>query len=387
MIFNQFDSTDIVSGRTARVASGFWPGGLTNWSSSRFVNNWNELVTSAAPSPSYGASPYDVRKTMYYLDVFPSSANSPNDPYFSVAYGHIGGDQGSGSFDFETGSFKVSPTKAIYTQYKNILLGSADIDGMFSFQTGSKSGPGGISPTNAKDIFVINFSTFKMKDRIDEGIFEISISGSNKVITFRDDSPYQSQTLNVYNLITGSINDVLTDSNAVKYEGVGLIYPQDGVVVFNAAKLNQLVGGMTGSYGATTYLYNDQSTTLDRTVNPFVFLDSIVRAGTDPATRPECGKLMKVRKSEYVPSTHYFVRVKNRDFNYSNNPTYTYDGTDGIHAKGQIRNQDFINDPKTYITTVGLYNENNELVAVAKLSRPAVKSFDNELLIRVRLDF
>ena len=77
----------------------------------------------------------------------------------------------------------------------------------------------------------------------------------------------------------------------------------------------------------------------------------------------------------------------NRDFNYSNNPTYIYDGTDGIHAKGTIYNTDFINDPKTYITSVGLYNENNELVAVAKLSRPAMKSFDQELLIKVRLDF
>jgi hypothetical protein len=77
----------------------------------------------------------------------------------------------------------------------------------------------------------------------------------------------------------------------------------------------------------------------------------------------------------------------NREFNYSNNPTYVYDGTDGVHPKGTIYNSDFINDPKTYITSVGLYNENNELVAIAKLSRPAVKSFTNELLIQIRLDF
>jgi hypothetical protein len=99
------------------------------------------------------------------------------------------------------------------------------------------------------------------------------------------------------------------------------------------------------------------------------------------------GQLMNVRKSEYVPARHYFVRVMNRDFNYSNNPTYVYDGTDHVHPKGQIYNADFITDPRTYVTTVGLYNDSNELVAVAKLSRPAVKSFDQELLIKVRLDF
>jgi hypothetical protein len=105
---------------------------------------------------------------------------------------------------------------------------------------------------------------------------------------------------------------------------------------------------------------------------------------------------MVVRKSEYVPARHYFVRVKNRDFNYSNNPTYVYDGKetkpDGtpngtIPPAGTIRNEDFYTDPKTYITTIGLYNDTNELVAVAKLSRPAVKSFDTELLCKIRLDF
>ena len=82
------------------------------------------------------------------------------------------------------------------------------------------------------------------------------------------------------------------------------------------------------------------------------------------------------------------ISDKNRDFNYSNNPTYVYDGTeDNIHARGTIRWTDFISDPRTYVTSVGLYNSSNELVAVAKLSRPAVKSFNEELLVRVRLDF
>jgi hypothetical protein len=44
-------------------------------------------------------------------------------------------------------------------------------------------------------------------------------------------------------------------------------------------------------------------------------------------------------------------------------------------------------DPKVYITSVGLYDTNYNLVAVAKLSRPLQKSFDKELLIKVKLDF
>jgi hypothetical protein len=96
---------------------------------------------------------------------------------------------------------------------------------------------------------------------------------------------------------------------------------------------------------------------------------------------------MSVRKTEYVPARHYFVNVKSRDFNYSNNPTFVWDGSDGIHAKGAIRNKDFFDDPRVYVTTVGLYDNNNELVAVAKLSRPALKTFNNQLNIKISLNF
>jgi hypothetical protein len=228
-----------------------------------------------------------------------------------------------------------------------------------------------------------------MKDRIDEGVFEISFTGSNGVFTFRDDSPLLRQASAVYNLITGSVDDTLTSIPA--YRGVGLLYPQDGVLILNAEKLSSIVGlsNVSASVGAAGTVcpanYNSSSIVgidwngqnIQTTVNHQVLFWSINNSG----------KTFKVRKTEYVPSRHYFVRVKNRDFNYSNNPTYVYDGTDNVNAKGTIYTEDFISDPRTYITSVGLYNNNNELVAVAKLSRPAIKSFDNELLVKVRLDF
>ena len=95
---------------------------------------------------------------------------------------------------------------------------------------------------------------------------------------------------------------------------------------------------------------------------------------------------MATRTSEFVPSTNYFVRIKNKDFNYTNNPTFVSDGTDN-KSKGTILYQELINNPKTYITTIGLYNDNNELLAIGKLSKPTTKSFDNEILLRVRIDF
>ena len=76
-----------------------------------------------------------------------------------------------------------------------------------------------------------------------------------------------------------------------------------------------------------------------------------------------------------------FVRPRSSEFNYSENPSYISGST------GEIIYDSFINNPISYITTVGLYNDNNELLAVAKLSRPLKKDFTKEALVRVKLDF
>jgi hypothetical protein len=422
MIFKSFEKTDIVEGRTTKVASGFWPDGNTYWSSSFLEDDFWDLTNSQTPSTAFGASPYDVRKSLYYTNVFPNATykNTYNDPYFSVTYGHVGG---SGSFDYETGSIKVNPTKAIYNQYKNILLGNTDLDGRFTMTSGSGTS------VNADDIFVINFSTYKTKDRIDEGVFEISFASpdGSKVYTFIDDSYYVGRSQSVYQLVSGSLGT----RTAPTYNGIGLLYPNDGIVIFNAAKLNELltldaafganvniagntVLSITSSNGTITseppsasfYTGSKSNAFGNGAGSQYVLGSSDARynsylnadLGNQNNTQiflwslKHSKKPIVVRKSEYVPSRHYFVRVKNRDYNYSNNPTYVYDGTeilsDGtVPSAGTIRNEDFYTDPKTYITTVGLYNETNELVAVAKLSRPAVKSFDNELLLKIRLDF
>ena len=87
------------------------------------------------------------------------------------------------------------------------------------------------------------------------------------------------------------------------------------------------------------------------------------------------------RNEEEVTSTFYYIRVKNADYNFSNNPTFT------TGSLGALRHNSMVNNPKSYVTTVGLYNDKQELLAVAKLSKPLIKSFDREALIKVKLDF
>lgn len=87
------------------------------------------------------------------------------------------------------------------------------------------------------------------------------------------------------------------------------------------------------------------------------------------------------RSQEQVTSTHYFVRITNRQFNFSNNPTFVTGST------GTFRHASMLRNPSVYVTTVGMYDPNNRLVAVAKLSKPLLKSFNREALIKVKLDY
>jgi hypothetical protein len=87
-----------------------------------------------------------------------------------------------------------------------------------------------------------------------------------------------------------------------------------------------------------------------------------------------------LQSEENVSSHLFFTRVKNQDFNYTTNPSI-------IDANGNLIYTTLINNPQTYITTVGMYNDQNELLAVAKLSRPLVKDFTKEALIQVKLDY
>jgi hypothetical protein len=87
-----------------------------------------------------------------------------------------------------------------------------------------------------------------------------------------------------------------------------------------------------------------------------------------------------LNSQETISSDYVFVRIKNGEYNYTSNPSF-------ITGSGDLIYSNFVYSPQTYITTVGMYNNNNELLAVAKLSKPLVKDFTKEALIRVKLDW
>ena len=138
---------------------------------------------------------------------------------------------------------------------------------------------------------------------------------------------------------------VQTGSNDVNYGNAGRVY---------------------SNAGGTIYLYPD--------------IGAVVMTGSSLATSIGSGAVV-AESEEVITSNFVFVRARNAEFNYSQNPTFIDSGSGGV------RYTDFITAPQTFITTVGLYNDNGDLLAVAKLSKPLKKDFTKEALIRVKLDF
>lgn len=351
-VFTKFDTVnDVVSNQIEVVTAGVWSDGIASLTT---------FFTSSTQT--------NTQRT-YYVDVAQKDpAATGSAVQFSLAFGHA---LGSGSDS--QGQLNDAASKAIYSQYRQLLLNPNDT----RFTT---AGSG-----STDYVYVVNFKRDRIKERLDAGNWELplvaitsratnatgSVITGSGVIKLIDDSSASVGTFadsgKVYNIVSGSINTGIYDSSTPTY--YGLAYPDHGVLVLDGKMLDQQLGFATNTGSSS------------EGNNHFVLFHSISGSSffTDPQTNDPYG--FQARNSEKITSTHYFVRIKNAEYNFSNNPSYV------TGSVGEIAETTFVGDPKTYITTVGLYNNTQELLAVAKLSKPLLKSFQREALIRVKLDF
>jgi len=350
--FTRFDVTeDVLNGELENVTAGLWS------------DNISSLTTH------FTSSANTTTQRRYYTDIYQSTPSAEGSAIqYSIAFGHA---LGSGSDS--QGQLNDSPSRAIYSQYRRMLLNPSD----------NRFTTAGSGSTDY--IYVINFKRNRIKERLDAGNFELplcsitsratnatgSVVTGSKVITLIDDSSLASATVGdggrVYNIVSGSIaNGVHNSTSPVYY---GLAYPDHGVLILDGKMLDQQLG-----YATVTGSSVEAN-------NHFVLFHSISGSctKTNPSTSDPYGFL--ARNSEKITSSHYFVRIKNGSYNYTNNPTYV------TGSVGEFVQSSFLDDPKTYITTIGLYDDNQQLLAVAKLSKPLLKSFTRESLIRVKLDY
>jgi hypothetical protein len=352
-IYKRFETDDVVPGNPTEVTVGLWSGDTGSLTS---------FFTSSAQASSSLSG-------QYYWDVYQSNPNIIStvpipEVQFAVAYGHR---TGGGAPTLDDDDNATLSTQAVYSQYRNLLLDPSDTQ--FTFGT-----------FNSDQIYVLNIARARLKESMDPGNWLLTLSGSNGRRTFIDDS---GQTLdrtvgkagNVFTVVSGSLTgpsgSTIAASSSV-WGDFGLFYPSLGVMVLNPSAISNTVGFFSGSFvisGSRPFGPNTGSSPVHQYNH--VGLYQSIRLGGD----------FQARSAETISSTNYFVRIRNKDFNYSNNPTF-FDETNG-----NLIFNSFIKDPRTYVTTIGMYNDQNELLAVAKMSRPTQKSFDKELLVRVRLDW
>ena len=353
-IYKQFGDFDMVNAKVEVVTTGLWSNGS---------GSLTTFFTSSAQTASVSAQ--------YYTNVFNLNpqTNTTAEVQFAVAYGHV---DGSGSVSLQVSDNALLATKSTYAQYKSMLL--QPNDNLFSFQNSSNT------TTDSNDIYVINIARSRYKESMDAGNWQLTLSGSNGVFYFIDDSGKKfSDTAgnpgNVFNVVSGGLNlgtqldATISTATAANGLGYGLFYPDRGMIVLNPQAIGRTVGKvlignslveLSGSLSTAAEQYNHMR--LVSSINASVSGD------------------FEARSTENVSTQHFFVRATNREFNYSNNPTY-------VDSNGNFTEPSFQTNPITYITTVGLLNDANELIAVAKTSQPIPKSFDAETLIKIKLSF
>jgi hypothetical protein len=357
-IYKRFGEFDQITGKVEVVTTGLWSG-----DSGTLTSFYTSSVNGASQS-------YDTGSSLdYYVNVYGSGSS---DIQFAIAYGHR---EGSGSRTFATYDNATYASKATYAQYRSILLDQGDE--YFTFASSSNNG------YDASDIYVVNVARARYKETMDAGNWQLTLSGSNGTFTFIDDSGKKftdtaGKSGRVFYVASGSLNlgtqsdstiKALYSSGSAAGQGFGLFYPDQGLIVLNPTAIHSKIGSSkdSGSVGGKS-IYSGVAY---EGKNHFLLYNAI-KGGAD----------FEARRTENVSTSHYFVRATNREFNFSNNPTFTSGSADGSFVEST-----FERDPKTYITTIGLYNDANEMLAVAKTSQPIAKSFDKEVLIAVKLDF
>lgn len=348
MSFKRFDPEDLLISSDS-ITSTVWTG---------FIPTLNYFGTSSIQEASQAGT--------YYLSVYQtSSALSNAEVQFSIAYGDK---TGSGSAFYNNAVSGSSPTRTIYGQFRNLVLGDENANFIF----------GNISASN---FYVLAIDRNRYKESLFPGSLALKLTSGSNTIILTDDSRVTTTNVftdagRLYNLVSGSSGTVYTGMNSKGWCGgataasgsYGWFLPDIGLMI-----LNPLALGATGSDGGVNFSAN-RTFNSDGANNRKLF--TILSGSGVPASGS-----FTLNSQETITSDYVFVRGRNAEFNYSENPSFISGST------GAVLYDSFINNPQTFITTVGLYNDNNELVAVAKLSKPMKKDFTKELLVRVRLDF
>jgi hypothetical protein len=326
-----------------------------------WYNNTYDLTTFFTSSTQEASSQGDYVLAVYQT----ASTDSTAAIQFYLGYAN---QLGSGSVAYDSQIPQYSPSSTLYGQWRNLILEDENAQFLFGAVTQS-------------DFFIISVERANYKQSLFPGSLNLLLSGSGTTkITLTDNSndvsvvPYINGT-RVYQIVSGSNGSAVSTTPAgstvagqTASGSYGWFLPDLGAILLNAQALalTAASGGIALTYSGS---FGNQANVSNGYNNTRIY------------TAISGGASFELNSQENVTSDYVFVRPQNAEFNYTTNPSFISGST------GEVIYPVFINNPQVYITTVGMYNDANELLAVAKLSRPLVKDFTKEALIRVKLDF
>ena len=322
--FTRFQTSDIITSVDSSTGT-VWSGNQPRLSKS---------ATSSLHSQSNAAQ--------YFTQVYQTSSTLTEAAVqFSIAYGD---EAGSGSLLYNSLVSGFSPSSTLYGQYQNIVLG----DDVAPFVFGDNS---------SSYFYALSIERARYKESLALGVLSLTLSGSiTASITLTDNSSISSGNVygnagRVYQLVSGSEGVVFTGVNSNGFTttagSYGLFLPDVGLIILNGKALDLTTANQGISLGTvrTSNVANQ---------NPSLMFNAISRSLAN-------NKTFRLNSQETLSSDYYFVRAQNSEFNYSSNPSFVSGST------GQLLHPTMQNNPQTFITSVGLYNDSNELCAVAKI--------------------
>ena len=326
-----------------------------------WTNNVYDLTNFFTSSTQENSSQGDYVLAVYQT----ASTDSTAAIQFYLGYAN---QLGSGSVAYNSQIPEYSPSSTLYGQWRNLILEDENAQFLFGAVTQS-------------DFFIVSVERANYKQSLFPGSLNLVLTGSSAAKIFLTDNsndisvvPYINGT-RVYQIVSGSNGSAVstttggsTVAGQTASGSYGWFVPDMGAILLNAQAL-----ALTANSGGIALSYSGSLGTQANVINGY--------NNTQIFTAISGGKSFELNSQENVTSDFVFVRPQNAEFNYTTNPSFITGST------GAVLYSTSINNPQVYITTVGMYNDSNELLAVAKLSRPLVKDFTKEALIRVKLDF
>ena len=300
---------------------------------------------------------------------------------FNVTFGSLNG------FGANVEANTKSETEVIYKQFANMLLAPTEVTGGFKISSG---GSNPAVATKDEEIYVMAATRTNMKDRINKGTWEVKFAGTTAAglalgLHLIDDSSTTEATATPvgdrYNIVSGSqTSGVFTSS-----KHYGHFYPDMGMLVFSAAELSASIPGkdnatevetIFGPTGSQDGFHYSKTTNLDS--KPALRLIRCLSTGSALASQKPS---LTFRDEEDQVSAQYFCRVRSGQMNFSNNPTFV------SGSLNELRQATMKGNPNTFISSVQLYNDAGDMVAVGNLSTPLKKNFSSEATIKVKLTY